>query len=58
MRKMSGMFRFTGTKDENGGDVVASDNEETSLTVADFDLLKVVGKGAFGKVNESSYYSV
>jgi len=29
--------------------------EEAKLTVADFDLLKVVGKGAFGKVNHIFY---
>ena len=36
--------------DRSGGKVVEKEEVDEKLTVNDFDLLKIVGKGAFGKV--------
>ena len=44
---------FKGKAKDSGASSPAA---EPKLTVNDFDLLKVVGKGAFGKVNTGIYY--
>lgn len=45
---------FAGFSEGTNGDILLSidfrPNEDTHLTIDDFDLLKVVGKGSFGKV--------
>ena len=47
-KKSGGIFSFfTGSKSKPAA---PAKPEEEKLTVADFDLLKIVGKGAFGKV--------
>lgn len=49
---ISGMFRsiWGRRRGDGGGSSVGEHHMDARLTVNDFDLLKVVGKGAFGKV--------
>jgi hypothetical protein len=39
--------------DKKKGGVEVEEEQPKDLTIADFDLLKVVGKGAFGKVSNT-----
>ena len=46
----SGKFPVVANGKVGGGSASVSEHDDAHLTVTDFDLLKIVGKGAFGKV--------